>query len=780
MKNLFNKLTSMVMTTVMFLGITLAAPAFAFPDVQGHWAKANILEMAEKGIIKGKDANWFDPEANITRAEYVAICNRAFPEATMEKARTMNFGDVIVGHWFNEDVHKAANAALIDGRSSTEFDPFASITRQEAAVVTYNYLDKIVFEFTDSTVTVKDMNLVATWAKTAVSKLVQSEIIGGYEDGEFRPINNITRAESATIISRVLKKLADDELLSDIFGLEPGKKQETREMRETRVLTILETLPIKDKNFSFQDGDVMFEGKTTRDLAEYIADIPENIREFFEITWYVDDECTIEWDGKEDVPGGPKGESNVADKHKDLKKLLDGTQSTILVRGTKSGNTSSFRLHQAIPLTQNRTVTLQSYYSDGAFIESASGVYLTTYTYNIRDYYRHFRVNKPIGGSTPTVNLTFVNVQLKGKRPGDIIIQNCYGGITNGYFDGVSYYAAGNLELTGANTIPNFKNIYNCNTDTNNKEAAKRKSGGGIFNGPNGELKLYGNFKIANNDATKGGGIHNNGGGVEMHDEVSISFNNSNYLHDTYNGGGVFNENSGTLIMYDNAMINGNRADNGGGVRNTSYFEMNGHSQVIGNIAGAGGGVHNQGNDAGILIHGNASVSLNEVASWVGSGSGGGIYNNSNAKLFVKGRAVISQNKALNGGGIYNTTSGGEINLSDFAQIYNNTATNNGGGIAASVLSSVSATSGVTFAGNKAATAWIMTAPADITLHNQKIKTTAISPPKSVFQYAYNNYDINYTKGTLWNGATPTPTPKPTLNPIFLTAVPNPPGNQIK
>jgi len=96
------------------------------------------------------------------------------------------------------------------------------ITRQEAAVVTYNYLVKIEFEFATSAATIKDINAVAEFAKTAVTKLVQSGIISGYEDGEFRPNSNITRAESAAVINRVLKKIAEEQ--GDISGLDPGKK----------------------------------------------------------------------------------------------------------------------------------------------------------------------------------------------------------------------------------------------------------------------------------------------------------------------------------------------------------------------------------------------------------------------------------------------------------------------------------------------------------------------------------------------------------------------------
>jgi len=66
-----------------------------------------------------------------------------------------------------------------------------------------------------------------------VTKLVQSGIISGYEDGEFRPNSNITRAESATVINRVLKKIAEEQ--GDISGLDPGKKSEQKAERMERI-----------------------------------------------------------------------------------------------------------------------------------------------------------------------------------------------------------------------------------------------------------------------------------------------------------------------------------------------------------------------------------------------------------------------------------------------------------------------------------------------------------------------------------------------------------------
>ena len=60
-----------LLLTLFPLGAVLAVSPFA--DLSGHWAESYVLPLYEKGIISGKSANTFDPEANMTRAEFLTL-----------------------------------------------------------------------------------------------------------------------------------------------------------------------------------------------------------------------------------------------------------------------------------------------------------------------------------------------------------------------------------------------------------------------------------------------------------------------------------------------------------------------------------------------------------------------------------------------------------------------------------------------------------------------------------------------------------------------------------
>ncbi|MCL2739898.1 MAG: S-layer homology domain-containing protein [Oscillospiraceae bacterium] len=194
--------------SIAMLFTFVATSAKSFSDVKsGDWFYADVSELSDLDIIKGRDGGWFDPHANVTRAEYVAMHNRAFPAAVSTEIKQITFSDVKSGDWFYNDVYKGAKAGLINGRDGGWFDPNAPITRQEAAVVTYNYLEKVGFDFDKGTpASTNDMGKVASWAFKHVAQLVNNGIISGYPEGDFRPLKDITRAESAAIINRAYKK----------------------------------------------------------------------------------------------------------------------------------------------------------------------------------------------------------------------------------------------------------------------------------------------------------------------------------------------------------------------------------------------------------------------------------------------------------------------------------------------------------------------------------------------------------------------------------------------
>ena len=100
-----------------------------FSDVSdGQWHNKAVSTMAKLGIVKGRRADRFDPDASITRAEFAAICAR-FSTRTVENSGS--FSD-ISGHWAENEIERAAAFGWISGYPDGTFRPDARITRAEA------------------------------------------------------------------------------------------------------------------------------------------------------------------------------------------------------------------------------------------------------------------------------------------------------------------------------------------------------------------------------------------------------------------------------------------------------------------------------------------------------------------------------------------------------------------------------------------------------------------------------------------------------------------------
>ena len=100
-----------------------------FADVtDGQWHNKAISTMAKLGAVKGRNAEAFDPDAPITRAEFATICAR-FDKTQI--STSSNFTD-ISGHWAGKYIERAATLGWIAGYSDGTFRPSNYITRAEA------------------------------------------------------------------------------------------------------------------------------------------------------------------------------------------------------------------------------------------------------------------------------------------------------------------------------------------------------------------------------------------------------------------------------------------------------------------------------------------------------------------------------------------------------------------------------------------------------------------------------------------------------------------------
>lgn len=173
----------------------------SFDDIYGHWAKDEIIAMAEKNIIKGKTEKLFSPDDNITRAEFAALVARALGLNKSE----CEFSDVNKEDWFYDDVSAAAKAGYMNGFDG-KFNPNAYITRQEIAVVLSRIAKDMGMMSKESAHEFNDAESIADWAKSSVEFAASLGLIKGTDDGNFAPEKEATRAETVVMLSRITEQ----------------------------------------------------------------------------------------------------------------------------------------------------------------------------------------------------------------------------------------------------------------------------------------------------------------------------------------------------------------------------------------------------------------------------------------------------------------------------------------------------------------------------------------------------------------------------------------------
>lgn len=171
-----------------------------FNDIQNHWAYSDIMAMYQKGVISGYGDSNFRPNAAVTRAEFAKMVVEI---KKLSEGYSDMFKDVDREEWFAPFVGAAANAGLVVGYDGY-FMPNKNISREEAAVIIYRMIfDKAV---AGAKADFEDFDEISEFAVEAVDSLFAMGVIVG-DNGNFYPRNDITRAETVVILSRVEKLL---------------------------------------------------------------------------------------------------------------------------------------------------------------------------------------------------------------------------------------------------------------------------------------------------------------------------------------------------------------------------------------------------------------------------------------------------------------------------------------------------------------------------------------------------------------------------------------------
>ena len=166
------------------------------------WAKDAINALASSGLINGRSSTVFDPNATVTRAEFTKMICSAFGIASTPNA-SQTFTDVSPSDWYYGWVQAAVSYGIVNGVSDTAFDPNATIKRQDMATIMYRAIQS--FNMTSSlpsgtAKTFADYDQIDDYAKASVTALSSASVINGTSDTTFEPYATATRAQAACII----------------------------------------------------------------------------------------------------------------------------------------------------------------------------------------------------------------------------------------------------------------------------------------------------------------------------------------------------------------------------------------------------------------------------------------------------------------------------------------------------------------------------------------------------------------------------------------------------
>ncbi|HNT02899.1 MAG TPA: YDG domain-containing protein, partial [Bacillota bacterium] len=204
----YNPVTGMVtFSTTHFSNYAVVYVTKTFDDLENAaWGKKSIEVLASKGVMKGVSEKEFEPQSNITRADFLYSLIRTLG---VEARFDGNFDDISKDDYYYKEIGIAQRMGITKGTGNNKFNPEESITRQDMMVLTERALR--MFKRIEAQGAASDLDkfadksLIADYAVNSVASVVKEGLIVGSGDG-VNPLGNTTRAETAVFLYRIYNK----------------------------------------------------------------------------------------------------------------------------------------------------------------------------------------------------------------------------------------------------------------------------------------------------------------------------------------------------------------------------------------------------------------------------------------------------------------------------------------------------------------------------------------------------------------------------------------------
>ena len=183
--------------------VAKSAPTVNFTDLKDkHWAKEYIKFVVQRGIMVGVDGNRFEPNGKLSRAMLISMLARI----SKDKVEDTKKSDA----WYSKDMDWAIKAGIISKSQNNKNKAEEALTRSEMATIIGRYLEykAIKLEESKKEIRFKDMKNMSEETMKYVNILAKYEIVVGDKTGKFNPNASLTRAETAVVMTKLIKAIS--------------------------------------------------------------------------------------------------------------------------------------------------------------------------------------------------------------------------------------------------------------------------------------------------------------------------------------------------------------------------------------------------------------------------------------------------------------------------------------------------------------------------------------------------------------------------------------------
>ncbi|GAA3407796.1 S-layer homology domain-containing protein [Paenibacillus hodogayensis] len=197
-------------------GNTYITQQVSFIDIHNdYWAGSAILDLAKTNVISGYEDNTFKPENPVTREEFASLVAKTFYLDLPESGAKATYYDVSPDRWSFPYIE--ASREFLTGyyppSGKAFFSPTLDATREDVAVTLVKTLGYTPDDLRNPRIlenTFRDVNSISPNLKTYVALAVEKQLFSGYPDQTFKGDKQVTRAEVATLLYKIIKNASAD------------------------------------------------------------------------------------------------------------------------------------------------------------------------------------------------------------------------------------------------------------------------------------------------------------------------------------------------------------------------------------------------------------------------------------------------------------------------------------------------------------------------------------------------------------------------------------------